>query len=767
MRGTRWLLLVAIAAIVGGIAVTYRAQRSALEKQAPAKPKALPADLNSSAEHWHWEQTESKEPFRKTRVIDARNFRQVKDTSRVELEGVEVRAFHKDGDVYDLVKSAAASFQATERRLYSDGEVEITLAVPVNGQPTSDLVSIKSSGVTFDSDSGKAETDRPSTFVFRNGDGKSKGAIYDPTVHSLEMKSEVEIHWKAPKPGAKPIKIESGALNYYEDKSEIWLRPWGRVTRENSVIEGQDVIIHLKDGVMQNIVARQAHGTDTYPKRKISYQADDLWVDFNEDGQVKHILGQTNAQLVSDSEGSLTTVNARKVDLDFAANAAGDSLLTAVRAEGDSVVDSKPKPLPGRTLAERHVLRSDKIDMAMRDGGREMDRVVTRTPGTLEFIPSIATQHHRRLESAQMTIQYGAENQIETYRASTVKTITDPTAEEKKRNRAVAITTSKELLAKFEPKSSRLTSIEQWGDFAYDEGDRKARAAKGTLDAAVNMVHLETNARVWDPTGSTSADRIHMNQNTGDFTAEGRVNSSRIPEKKKSSEMLSGDEPLQAQAQKMDSTKRNRVIHYAGGVVMWQGANRITGDVVDIDREKRTLVAAGNVVSSLWEQPKSNEPAPKDGKAPAKKAAAQKSTNAAPILTVVRAPNLVYTEENRLAYYTGGVHLTRPGLDVKSRELRAWLSESGSDSSLDKAFADGQVVIVQTAPDRTRNGTGEHGEYYTADQKIVLRGGEPQLIDSQRGRTQGRELTYFANDDRLLVNGVADRPASSVIHKKK
>ena len=48
--------------------------------------------------------------------------------------------------------------------------------------------------------------------------------------------------------------------------------------------------------------------------------------------------------------------------------------------------------------------------------------------------------------------------------------------------------------------------------------------------------------------------------------------------------------------------------------------------------------------------------------------------------------------------------------------------------------------------------------------EIILRGGEPLLMDSKRGgRTRGEELTYFANDDRLLVNGSNAQPANSTI----
>jgi lipopolysaccharide export system protein LptA len=221
--------------------------------------------------------------------------------------------------------------------------------------------------------------------------------------------------------------------------------------------------------------------------------------------------------------------------------------------------------------------------------------------------------------------------------------------------------------------------------------------------------------------------------------------------------MLTGEEPMHGQAEKMESAQRNRVIVYTGKVTLWQGANRIQGDQVTIDREKRVLTAKGNVVSHLWEKPKEDKPG---GKAKAPPAGP-------PVLTIVRAANLVYSDQDRLAHYTGGVRLTRPGLDVKSRELRAWLAASGSDSSLERAEADGQVEILETSgKNRSRTGTGEHADYRVSDQKIILRGGEPLLVDSVKGRTRGSELTYFANDDRLLVNGVPERPATSVIRKR-
>jgi hypothetical protein len=143
--------------------------------------------------------------------------------------------------------------------------------------------------------------------------------------------------------------------------------------------------------------------------------------------------------------------------------------------------------------------------MKMRPGGREIETVVTHTPGVLEFLPNLPTDHHRTLNGNDLHIAYGPQNRIESFRARDVATRTEPTADERKRNRALSLTTSHDLLARFDPQTSRLSSMEQTGDFTYDEGGRHARAAKATLDSGQNVILLETSARL-------GRDRLHFGQ---------------------------------------------------------------------------------------------------------------------------------------------------------------------------------------------------------------------------------------------------------------
>jgi lipopolysaccharide export system protein LptA len=749
MRGARWLLLVAMAVIVGGVGLTYRAQQKILRDEAPAKPPALPPELNSSSNDWTWTETDSKGC--KTANIEAAETKEVKDSSRVDLKNVSLKLYKHCGDTFDLVKSASASFFSGEHRLYSEGDVEITLGVPADEPAKPNLVSIHSSGVTFDSNTGRAETDRPSSFTFRNGDGKATGAIYDPTTHELHMKKDVEVNWRSTQGNADPLKIEGGELTYLEARSDILLPAWGKMTRGPTVVEGEGSIVHLDEGMLRSVVSNHAHGTEDYPNRKLRYAADVLALSFDEDGQVQKIIGNGNANLVAATEGAETAITAPTVVLDFVP-ASGQSELAKVVTTGDGVVTSKPLPMAGRELSETHILRSQSIEIGMRPGGREIATLTTHAPGKIEFLPNLPAQHHRTLDGNDMVIAYGAQNRIESFRARNVKTMTDPSAEERTRNVLPSLTASREMLARFETGSSRLSSMEQSGDFTYRQGDRQARAAKATLDSNANVMVLDRGARVWDATGSTTADHIRMDQRTGNFTAEGSVRSSRLADQdsKKGSSMLSGDEPVEAEATKMDSSNRNRSIHYEGNVTLWQGANRLQAAVVDVDREKQTLVADRNVVSNLWEQPKDEE----------------KKKSAAPMPVVVRAAHLLYTDQNRLADYKGNVRLDRPGLQVKSRELHAFLADSSAESRLEKAIADGAVEIVQTIPGRTRTGTAEHAEYFPDDEKVILREGRPHLVDSAKGETHGDELTYFANDDRLQVVGSTDQPAQSQIRRK-
>jgi lipopolysaccharide export system protein LptA len=210
----------------------------------------------------------------------------------------------------------------------------------------------------------------------------------------------------------------------------------------------------------------------------------------------------------------------------------------------------------------------------------------------------------------------------------------------------------------------------------------------------------------------------------------------------------------------MQTRESNSKVFYEGHVVMWQGANRISADQIAIDRDSQTLSAIGNVVSELVDN-KQNAAADSTPATPA----------TGPVYTTVRAPRLTYRDDLRVATYSEGVRLTRDKMTINAREIQAYLTpksaQTQGESSLNHALATGAVSISDViSPGRTRTGSGEHCEYYTKEDKVLLNGGAPQMVDSYKGVVKGQQLTYFSGQDHLIVDGKQQQLAFTRMKKK-
>ncbi|MBK5293795.1 MAG: LPS export ABC transporter periplasmic protein LptC [Acidobacteriia bacterium] len=752
MRRTRRVFLVAILAILCGVGATYYL-RLRMERRKPVVvPKSMRANVQMAGQDWVYRKDDGQRPIVEVRAKDME--RVEKPAAKTLLKGVELRLFHKEGRTYDLVKSASAEFDEGAGSLFSGGAVEITLAVPAEGEPKGRLLSIQSSAVRFDAATGKATTDAPARFSFDLGDGEAVGASYDPRTRELQLHNRVVLRWRGNGPNQKLMVIEAGQLVYRESESKVLLGPWSRMKREQLSLSGAATEITLEQGNIRRVDTRQASGEDAVPGRRMKFGADQMHLDLSAKSEIEKITGVGKARLETLSDGGQTIIRTDQVVLDFEVRDK-ESILRKALAHGGSVLESHPVAKAGEPKASR-ILRSEVVEIQMRPDGEEIEMMQTHSPGTLDLTPGKAGQPKRQLTAERMTMVYGAKNQLRSFRGVQVTTKTMKPAMAKQRQPAPALTSSRDMTAEFHPATGEMTRMEQWNDFKYREGEQQATAAKATLDQALNLIVLSTGARVWDPTGSVKADQIEMNQASGDFTAVGKVESSRLPEKQSSSGgMLAQDEPMQAKAARMVSTGGNQHIVYEGDAVLWQTTNRLQADRVVIQRKDQKLLASGKVVSQFLDNKKTRK----------------KDETAEPVLTLVRSDTLDYDDRQKMAWYKGHVRLLRGGMDVKSKELRAFLEEEKNDkeqagSSLNRAFADGDVEIFQAAPGRTRRGSSEHAEYYVADEKVILKGGNPQMVDSVKGTTRGRELTYWANSDSLQVDGAPAQPVVSKIRRK-
>lgn len=758
MRSLRWLLLVAMVLIAAAVLTIYRAQRQARASQRRPVPAAVPIDTKTIApDGWEWTQSAGGKPAVK---VTAKHMKQSADNSTAELEQIELRIYTKDAEHYDSVKSAYAHFNTTDHKLYSPGDAEITLEVPVHGDPPHPLTSITAAGINFDSESGLAGTDHHVKFAFEQGEGTCDGATYDPNNHILNLNNNVVVNLRGKGPNGMPMKIESAQLAWNEITGQLHMFKWSRLTRDQTKIDATESTVMLKDNQVDTIDAYSVNGTDQRPGKQMAYSADTAHVQYDDNHQIQLITGAGHAKLVEHGAGSDTTIAGDKVDLGFV-DSKGQSVLSTAVAQGNGYLESKPMAVPNGDTGDTKVLKADSFSLQMQPGGKDLQQVTTRSPGTLELLPNQITHHRRLLKANQMVVAYGPKNEIQSFHATgagtqPATTETYPSEDDKrkkKQNLAISYTESRTVDATFDDKG-QLKFMKQNDNFHYTEGDRKAQADLATLQNDSNMMDLEKNARITDSSGATSADHIQINQNTGDFDARGHVSTTHLPDNKKAeSAMLDKDEPTLGTADHVTSANRNHLMHYIGNAVVWQTSNRIQGDRIDIDRDKKSITADGKVITQFEDKPKADAPP---------------NPKAAPIFTIVKSPHMVYTDSDRLANYTGGVDFWRPSMTVKSSSLKAWLNpdDSDADSRINHAFGDGNVEIVQFAADRQRVGNSDHAEYYTEEGKVVLTGGEPKLNDTKRGNTKGDKLTWYTDDDRLVVEGAPKKPANSHIRKK-
>jgi len=772
MRRASFILAFAALCIIALVGVTYSMRRA----HSPHKPRVLPISLKPKddgvAPHGWDTSKDDPQTNRPVYKLHATWFGATNSPSTFELHGLWLKQYNKKGDDYTYIKAEKALFDEKSEVMTSDGPVSIVMNVPVDkdAEDKSELakrVQVETSGVVYETKTFKAHTSQAANFIFPNGSGRAVGVEYDPNSKILHLMSQVVLDRNG-------MHVETADLVYNLGEQKVYLTPWSKLQRESMTIQAQKSVVTLVDQKVHQIDSEQPSGVDDRKGRHVEYSADRMTASFDEDGNMTEVVGSPHARVVSFQERAKTVLTGDKADLHFeqedkikAGVDTTDSYLSSVTAEGQAVAESSPIPQPGVVPTETRILRSQKIDLSMKPGGQEVQEIYTDSKAQLEFKPNTPQQVHRVIDASKMRIIYGEHTYVDTFHGWNVATRTDkPRKPDEKKPPVPAYTWSDEMIAKFVPNSSDVDHIEQRGNFRYQEGVRNAWAKKAILEQKINRITLVDHAKVLDDTGFTSGDLIVMDQDSGDMDVTGKVLSVRAPDKnqKPGTSMLDQTQAMQAKADKMRSRDNNIQVFYDGNVVMWQGANRITADHIEIDRDEQILHAFGNVVSELVDNQKT-------GDTNGKQAATAATPVSNPIYTTVKAPDLLYHDDTRVALYSGGVTLLRNKMIVTSRELRAFLTpkteNNKDDSSLDHAFADGELVVVdQIGPNHKRTGSSDHGEYYSKEDKVVLTGGSPQIVDSLRGITRGSLITYYSGDDRLLVEGEDNKPAFTKLIKK-
>jgi len=781
-RRARWLLLLAIVLILVAVTVVFVTRRRELARLRPKVSAPLPVGTLGTAEMWEYEVTSGDEVHIRMR---AKSFRQIQDPPRILLQNMEMEVRNFKSGTRDLVNTAEASFDTNANQLYSEGEVAIQVRLPIDGSPPDHKMIIHSTGVYFDTKSQRMWTDRHARMEFDGGEGEGDGASYDPATHVIEVKNAVRIHWQGEGGGA-PMELEAAQAFYREQGSTVDLQAPVKLKRGTLSVDGGPTLVTLVDGQISTVETAPASGSDQLPKRKVDFGAQRLKLWFNGQSLIQKLEGNGAARVVTHDAGGETLMTGDKLDLAFVTSE-GESQLSHAVATGHGRIETHPAPRPAVKDAAQNqpkqpaqqgpkVLTSEMLELMMKPGGQEIDQARTLAPGKLEFLPATPADRRRQLDAAQMTVWYGAQNVVSRFHATKAVTRTEtparPAPGGKPAPPTISVTRSRELEAHFDTKG-QLTTMDQTGDFTYEEGPRRAKAESAQMDEVNNSMLLRGRARAWDESGSTDADEMRIDQKTGATLAKGHVSSVSLPDQKSSKEpkdsskpadigLIANDKPLMGSGQEMSSWDRNRKIRYSTGAAVWQGSTRIQASDILIDRDAQKLEARGGVVTRVPDQrqPEASPPdkAANDPKAPGKSAKNAPDSETPRNFSVITARVFTYDGKLKQGLYEEDVHLVRSGVDMRSKFMRAFFEDvpkqgGGTETRLEHLQADGSVEVVQRPQGHVRQGFGDHAEYYLQDERMLLTGEQARVTDPERGATRGPRITWLARYDKVVVEG--------------
>ena len=324
--------------------------------------------------------------------------------------------------------------------------------------------------------------------------------------------------------------------------------------------------------------------------------------------------------------------------------------------------------------------------------------------------------------------------------------------------------------------------------------EQRATAAKAVYDGDSDKTTLTGAVQLMEEGRVLWADRVVIEQPTGDAVADGPV--------KASYEQPGNAEPVHVLAARAELKHDAGLAFFYGAAAgeptgkrarLWQGGSQVEAPVLQFDQKKRSLVARGDgagadkavhtvllVARSSKAGPATGPAKGAGGKAGSGKAGSAKTGAAGRTEEEMRVVSreLVYSDALRTADFTGGVDVVSEDGSMRAREAKVYLqaAAAGGGSGTKKAaagasaarsgqsgFMGGDVErIVATGAIEIeqpgRRASGEQLLYTAEDQMFVLTGtpaAPPKMMDETRGSTTGALLRFHTGDNSVVVSNEA------------
>jgi lipopolysaccharide export system protein LptA len=729
------------------------------------------------------------------------------------LHDVKIELYGEDGSRVDRIEGGEFEYDQQSGTAKAAGPVEITLMRPGvapaiapkataglaagNKQKNAPLVSaaqaaargeihVKTSGLTFDQQSGVATTSQHVEFSTAQGTGSSTGATFDSQQSLLVLDHAVELTARR---GSETVVIHAQHAEYERETQVCRMRAAAAEYQGGQATAGDAKILFREDGSAVRLDALSGFTLTTASGAHITAPIGQM--EFDEHNLPRHgsLQGGVTMDSVSEPGGGQRRQlhgSAPVANLEF--NAQG-KLRHAHMERGVAIDSEELSQAVGQPQRLSRHWRSPVADVDFRNDGHGQIEPLTMRGSegvviTSESQRGTGAVSPSRLSADAVTGEFGPGSKL-TGLSGIGHASMDETTATGSRQTTSGDRVETHFASLGQEGAKRGSDSEGELQSAVVEGHvvltqqaaakpgaappapMRATAGRAVYEAAGEWLHLTLTPRVEDGALQLTADKVDVSRASGDAFAHGNVKASWSDAGaggnsnhgktagSQGSVALGGQGPAHVVASEAELRQATGEATFRGQARLWQQANSIAAPVIVLDREQQTLVArtADAAVPVRAVLVTAGPGAGSD----AEKQAGKLSQ---PSVIRVRGGDLKYSDVERKAVMHSGVlgavvaetGTATSSSDLVEVKLLPVGKASQGQAQVESMTAHGHVALTSEG----RRGTGEQLVYTSATNEYVLTGTAttpPKMTDPARGTVFGEALIFHGRDDSVTVEG--------------
>jgi len=703
------------------------------------------------------------------------------------LHDVKIELYGADGKRVDRIEGAEFEYNQKAGTALAKGQVELWMTKPGTEPPmvaaqlaqksmpaikeaaSVGEVHVKTSGLSFDQQSGVAKTSERVEFDLTEGKGSSMGATFHTNEGTVALERAVEL--ASDREGQK-MHLTASHAEFVRDKQQVYLQSAVLESGSGRVEAGAATVDFRNDGTAAKLQAENGFRLATETGNRLASARGTVEFDEHNQPHHGHLEGGVNFDSVNAESGRHMTGASPAAELEFGPKGqiAAARLVDGVELQSEeekvggkqSVKLSRHWHSPQAEVKFRQPVGAAKVHKANHEQA-EIDQIhgwggVTVTSENHNMNGLKEMKQSTLMAADELVGEFGAGSQMRLMRGEGHARV-----EERQANGAVMKSQGDRIEAQMGSNGAKGSEVETARleghvvltnhpvahPGAALQGDLRATADHAEYEAAGEWLHLTGSPRVVDSGMEVTAQRVDVSRSSGDAFARGDVRASWMNAKSSPTATVTGigaQGPVHAVAEEMQLHQATGEGTFRRGARLWQQGNSVAAPVIVLDRLRHTLLATSGAA---------NDPVRavlvSDSGAASKKG---------PTVVRLKGGELSYSDVDRKGTMKGGalkqVTAEMPLATSLSDTVEIALRENGTKANgknqVEEILAAGRVNLTSQG----RRGMGDLLRYNGETGEYVLTGSgavPPKISDPGRGWVTGASLIFDGRNDSVRIEG--------------